>query len=50
MPKTGRIRKCSDKEIIEMKQNKNDRKIIYISLIFIVLAAMYFMPASEPPV
>lgn len=29
-----------------MKQNKNDRKVIYISLIFIVLAAMYFMPAS----
>ncbi len=29
-----------------MKQNKNSRKIIYISLIFIVLAAMYFMPAA----
>ena len=29
-----------------MKQDKSDRKIIYISLIFIVLAAMYLMPAA----
>lgn len=29
-----------------MKQDKNDRKIIYISLIFIVLAAMYLMPSA----
>lgn len=29
-----------------MKQDKSDRKIIYISLIFIVLAAMYLMPSA----
>lgn len=29
-----------------MKQDKSNRKIIYISLIFIVLAAMYLMPAA----
>lgn len=29
-----------------MKQDKSDRKIIYISLIFMVLAAMYLMPAA----
>lgn len=29
-----------------MKQDKSDRKIIYISLIFIVLAAIYLMPAA----
>ena len=29
-----------------MKQDKSDRKIIYISLIFIVLAAMYLIPAA----
>ncbi len=29
-----------------MKQDKNNRKITYISLIFIVLAAMYFMPSA----
>lgn len=29
-----------------MKQDKNNRKIIYISLIFIVLAAMYLMPSA----
>ncbi len=29
-----------------MKQNKSDRKIIYISLIFIVLAVMYLMPSA----
>lgn len=29
-----------------MKQDKSDRKIIYISLIFIVLAVMYLMPSA----
>lgn len=29
-----------------MKQDKSNRKIIYISLIFIVLAAIYLMPAA----
>lgn len=29
-----------------MKQDKSDRKIIYISLIFIVLAAIYLMPSA----
>lgn len=29
-----------------MKQDKSDRKIIYISLIFIVLAAMYLTPSA----
>lgn len=29
-----------------MKQDKSDRKIIYISLIFIVLAVMYLMPST----
>lgn len=29
-----------------MKQDKSDRRIIYISLIFIVLAAMYLMPSA----
>lgn len=29
-----------------MKQDKSDRKIIYISLIFIALAAMYLMPSA----
>lgn len=29
-----------------MKQDKSDRKSIYISLIFIVLAAMYLMPSA----
>lgn len=29
-----------------MKQDKSDRKIIYISLIFIVLAAMYLIPSA----
>lgn len=29
-----------------MKQDKSNRKVIYISLIFIVLAAMYLMPAA----
>lgn len=29
-----------------MKQDKSDRKIIYISLIFTVLAAMYLMPSA----
>lgn len=29
-----------------MKQDKSNRKIIYISLIFIVLAVMYLMPAA----
>ncbi len=29
-----------------MKQDKSDRKIIYISLIFIVLSAMYLMPSA----
>ena len=29
-----------------MKQDENGRKIIYISLIFIVLAAIYFVPAA----
>lgn len=29
-----------------MKQDMSDRKIIYISLIFIVLAAMYLMPSA----
>lgn len=29
-----------------MKQDKSNRKIIYISLIFIVLAAMYLMPSA----
>lgn len=29
-----------------MKQDKSDRKIIYISMIFIVLAAIYLMPSA----
>lgn len=29
-----------------MKQDKSDRRIIYISLIFIMLAAMYLMPSA----
>lgn len=29
-----------------MKQDKSDRKIIYISLIFMVLAVMYLMPSA----